>query len=163
MFGCVLALGCGGELPLWVSMSTDVVEGDDTSDDPSVLVYGAAPDDVPETTDTGFTTAASSTGTVRGVFLENRSSEDICYLHVHACKVGAEIQAACGQAAPGKSGITPEADVLGAQIFKPGSGGELWLEADCITVFAIDCEQARCWDAGEVDLTVGTQTVLFKG
>ncbi len=160
---CMTPLSCGQEMPLWVSMTTQVVEGDERANTSPMVVYGTPPGEPPpEETDTGFSAPATPEG-ARGLFLENRSGESICHVHVHACSPGAAIEADCGRVAAGKSEITPEADVLGPVILDGQQNAELWLEDDCVSVFAVDCEQARCWESGDVDLSAGNHSVLFKG
>ena len=162
---CLVSLtfvGCGQQLPLWVSMNTEVVEGDATGDSGPVLVYGTPPEQVPESTDTGIAEPVVTSG-ARGLFLESQASQSICYVHVHECGVGSDVTNACGQLEPGKSAITPESDVLGSLILERGQNAALWLDADCATVFAVDCDEARCWASDDVDLSAGNHTVLFKG
>lgn len=154
--------GCGQPMPLWVQMNTEVVEGNATGDAAPILVYGTPGEDVPETTDTGIA-APVAAGGARGLFLENQSSQQVCYVHVHECDAETDIKNACGQVAAGKSAIVPEADVLGSRILEASQNADIWLEADCVTVFAVDCDQARCWSSDDVDLAGGDHTVLFKG
>ncbi|HCH66202.1 MAG: hypothetical protein CL927_18085 [Deltaproteobacteria bacterium] len=149
-------------MPLWVQMNTEVVEGDTTGEAAPILVYGSAGEEIPETTDTGIAEPVAASG-ARGLFLENSSSQSVCYVHIHECAVATDIKNACGQVEAGKSAIVPEADLLGARILERDQNAVIWLEADCVTVFAVDCDQARCWFSDDVDLTLGDHTMLLKG
>ena len=114
---CLVAfslVGCGQQLPLWVSMNTEVVEGDATGDSAPVMVYGTPAEQVPESTDTGIVEPVAPSG-ARGLFLESEASQSICYVHVHECGVGSDVTNACG---PGARQVRhhTESDVLGSLI-----------------------------------------------
>ena len=158
-------MGCDQPMPGWVNMSADVVEGDETGDAAPVALFGTPPaepvEEEEETTDTGLAAPVVTTGAT-ALYVENRSKEAVCYLHLHACDERDQLMTVCGQVEPGKTTLTDVVDVLGSAVLEGNDNAELWLEDECVALFAVDCAEARCWAPDPIDLTAGTQTVLLK-
>lgn len=153
--------GCNTELPGWIQMNAEVVDGDETSANAPVVVYGTAGEVVEESADTGIRAPTTSGST--GLFLQHNSSADICYVHIHACGADSATQQVCGQGESAGTPVTDAIDVLRDKVLKADDNAQLWLEDDCVSVFAVDCERLRCWSTGDIELSTGIQTVLFKG
>ena len=163
LLSCIALCSCATEAQRWLPLKASIVNEEVQGDGPALLVIGEAPDGPPveEEIDTGLGAGPSTPTTAHAVLVTNVSDNPVCYLHVHGCDVEASVEKLCGAATPGTSSVVPVADILGRQSLEPNAWVEMWLEADCVRVFAVDCTETRCADPGELDTTQGVATVLL--
>ncbi len=162
LLSCVALFGCATEPQRWLPLKASIVNEELQGDGPALLVLGDAPEaPVTEEIDTGLSTGPATPTAAHPVLVTNVSDSPVCYLHVHGCDVEPSIEKECGAASPGASSVVPVADILGRQSLEPNAWVELWLDADCVRVFAVDCTETRCADPGEIDTTQGVTTVVL--